>query len=748
MPADVFISYSSNDQDRVVKLADKLRKAGVSIWVDESGIGAATLWSKEIAGAIKGCKVLILMVTPNSVKSKNVVREVSLASEQNKQILPVILEPTPIPEALEYHLAGIQHLDVTGMSAAESAEDILPPLQRLLGMESENVNAVVHGNRNSGRRPSNIWADWRLYASILIAVAVGWFIRPTPELPELPAPPVTIHVEQVLNGLSGLNIITGNGFALSPDGKKLVYAHYAKESKLRLLSLTDGADIDIPGTEGGRHPFFSPDGQSIGFATETKLKTVSLVGGGATPVELIDNISSGGRGASWGEDSIVYSRGPSQGLWAIDATGSNPEPLTELKPGEATHRWPQWLPGGKHVIAMVSQTGNIDAYDVHAIEVDTGFRTVLRKDCTYARYVDSGHLLFADKGNLNAQELDLEKLKLKGRPALVLRGEVLITNTKGAVQYSASDEGTLVYLTEGRRGGVHRKFLWVDLQGQTELASNTTGEFRSFDLSPNGNTVALRMDNNIHLLDLKSNLFRQLTLGGENLDKPVWAADGQSILFTSNREGKWGIWRKRTDFSREAQLVIPKVAETLWLSSSTSDGKMLTGFAQRQGTGLDAWVLRLGQPNSELEFISVSSANERQSRFSKDGQWLVYTSGSQMYVKRYDGDGAIQPLHTEGLSGPRWSTKEDKIFYANHEAIWSIEMTVEGESITPGISTRVVKLPPYNSPYGWDISSDEKRFLVLVDDGENEERPASLNSVNIVFNWFTELNEKVPVGKE
>ena len=283
-------------------MADKLRYAGVSIWVDESGIGAATLWSKEIAGAIKACKVLVLMVTPNSVKSEIVVKEVTLAAEQRKKILPVVLERTPIPEALEYHLAGIQNLDVSGMLASDSAEEIFPALQRVLEMESEEADVAGHGIRGSRKWSSNIWSDWRLYACLITTAVLVWLLKPTPA-PPTPAPPESLHVEQILQGTNGLNMTFGNAFALSPDGKKLVYALKGTGSNLHVLSMADGVDREIPRTEDGVNPFFSPDGKSVGFSTFKELKTVFLEGG--SPRTLVSSLSAGGRGGAWGTGMIV-----------------------------------------------------------------------------------------------------------------------------------------------------------------------------------------------------------------------------------------------------------------------------------------------------------------------------------------------------------------------------------------------------------------------------------------------------------
>ena len=111
MTADVFISYSREDKDRVIELAQKLREAGVSLWIDQGGIDGAAMWSEEIVHALEDSKVLMLMVTEKAVNSHNVVKEVTIASETKGRILPVHLEPTRIPAALKYALAGIQHIE-------------------------------------------------------------------------------------------------------------------------------------------------------------------------------------------------------------------------------------------------------------------------------------------------------------------------------------------------------------------------------------------------------------------------------------------------------------------------------------------------------------------------------------------------------------------------------------------------------------------------------------------------------------
>ncbi|MBC8243306.1 MAG: TIR domain-containing protein [Verrucomicrobia bacterium] len=144
MAEEVFISYGSPDRDRIQDLVSRLRQAGVTVWIDEAGIEGAAMWSEEIVGAINHCKVLILAISPNSTKSKNVVRELALASEEEKTILPVFIAPTDIPESMKYQLAGIQRVDYFAGNEEEAIGSVLRALSRLgISAEESDTNQAL-----------------------------------------------------------------------------------------------------------------------------------------------------------------------------------------------------------------------------------------------------------------------------------------------------------------------------------------------------------------------------------------------------------------------------------------------------------------------------------------------------------------------------------------------------------------------------------------------------------------------------
>jgi serine/threonine-protein kinase len=218
--------------------------------------------------------------------------------------------------------------------------------------------------------------------------------------------------------------VQGPSFALSPDGSRLVYATGAGDtSQLYVRTLTGGNDRTIPGTEGGAQPFFSPDGQWVGFFARGRLKKVAMTGG--TPVNLAE-LLGGGRGGSWGDDgTIVFSPGSRTGLTRVHAGGGATETFTvlNLDKGESSHRWPQFLPGSKWVIFSVIPSEGTEAdYQIAAQSLETGERRVLIQGGVDARYVHSGHLVYANQGNLFAVPFDSAKLQITGPPRTVIEG--------------------------------------------------------------------------------------------------------------------------------------------------------------------------------------------------------------------------------------------------------------------------------------------------------------------------------------
>jgi len=206
----------------------------------------------------------------------------------------------------------------------------------------------------------------------------------------------------------------------------------------------------ITGTEGGSSPFFSPDGQSVGFFAEGKLKRVSLSGG--SPLTVCS--APANRGGSWGLDNtIIFAPSLFKGLFRVLVAGGTPTPLTSLdrKKGEFGHRYPEILPGGKAVLFTIMTGASFDEARIGVLSLETGERRVLVEGGTYARYAPSGHLVYARAGGLLAVPFDLKRLQVTGPPVSILEG-VSMGSAFGVAQFSASANCTLAYVPGGLSG--------------------------------------------------------------------------------------------------------------------------------------------------------------------------------------------------------------------------------------------------------------------------------------------------------
>src|SRR6516164_5937294 len=287
------------------------------------------------------------------------------------------------------------------------------------------------------------WTLAAISTLVLLALIVGNVMR-------APRPP-TRPIRLVVTLPPGDRLAVGNTpvVALSPDGSRLVYvASHGGSTQLYLRSIGRFEAAPIPGTEGAESPFFSPDGQSVGFFAEGKLKTVSLSGGAPRTVCSV----SAGRGASWGSDgTIILAPFLTSGLFRVSALGGTPTPLTtpDRKKGEFSHRWPEILPGGNEVLFTI-WTGifNLDKQRIGVLSLRTGERRVLFEGGTYARYVPSGHLVYARAGELLAVPFDLNRLEVTGPPVSVVEGVSTVV-ILGVAQFNFSRDGAFAYVPGG-----------------------------------------------------------------------------------------------------------------------------------------------------------------------------------------------------------------------------------------------------------------------------------------------------------
>jgi eukaryotic-like serine/threonine-protein kinase len=456
-----------------------------------------------------------------------------------------------------------------------------------------------------------------LIVTVIAAFAV-WNLKPTPAPP---APrPVTRTVITLPPGdrLAGPDQPT---VALSPDGNQLAYVAIRGGTQQVYLRAMDSMEArTIPGTEGATNPFFSPDGQWLGFFAGGKLKKVSVSGG--TALTLGDTPFP--RGASWSsQGTIIFAPGGIGVLEQVPDSGGTPQPLTHLEKGEVTHGWPEFLPGGKAVLfAGGAGNGSWGNAQVAVQSLATGGRRNLVPAGTAPRYALSGHLVYAQRGNLMAVPFDPQRLTVTGSVVLVVEGVAQSLVTGGA-QYSFSATGLLVYVPGFLRENLST-LVWVNRNG-TEQA--LVAPARAYDrprISPDGRRVAVDIteeETQVWLYDLSRNTLTRLTFEGNANQYPAWTPDGKRIAFRSNKAGPGNLFWQMADGSGGLErLTTSEYTHTP--HSFSPDGQVMAFQEINSTTGNDIWVLRLGDRKAQ-PFLRTPFS-ESAPRFSPNGRWLAY----------------------------------------------------------------------------------------------------------------------------
>ena len=600
--------------------------------------------------------------------------------------------------------------------------------------------AAAKGIRAFSRRALILSLGTLLLGAAITGLAI-WNLKPSPPRP-VSRLVVNLPPGQQLAGLDN-----GPAVALSPDGTHLAYvARQGGGTQLIYLRAMESLEArPIPGTEGAVNPFFSHDGQWVGFFAGGKLKKVSVNGG--TALTLGD--ASIPLGASWGSQAMIaFVPASAGGLQQVSEAGGALQPLTRLDKAEVNQRWPEFLPGGKAVLfAAGPTTTNWNNAQVAVQSVGTGERRNLIQGATQPRYTPSGHLVYAQGGSLMAVPFDLRRLAITGTADPVVDG-ILQSTVSGSAQYSFSNTGTLVYIAGGVQSA-QRKLVWVNRTGTQQLLAAPAHAYTFPRLSPDGRRVAVAIEEEgtqTWLYDFSRETLTRFTFGGNTNYDPVWTPDGKRIAFQSNREGPINIFWQLADGGGGLERLT--TSEYLDAPNSWSpDGQLMAFVEINPITGYDIWVLRMGdrkaQPFLRTPFL------ESAPRFSPDGHWLAYVSDEsghrEIYVQAYPGPGGKWQISTEGGTEPVWNPIGRELFYRSGDKMMAVEITAQ-PSFSVGKPKVLFEGPYQPTPAtfsNYDVSPDGQRFLMLK---ASEQAQAAPTQINVVLNWFEELKRRVPTG--
>jgi serine/threonine-protein kinase len=583
--------------------------------------------------------------------------------------------------------------------------------------------------------------------AVVVAVAARMITRPAP--PKIVRFTVTLPSADLLPETGPT--MPGPILTLSPDGGTLVYvASRNGVDQLFARALDELEPSAIPGTEGARFPFFSPDGQWIGFQAGGKLKRIALAGG---PPAVLCDLTGIFTGASWGSDGrIFFCGGDPAVMWAVPAAGGVPQALTSLDTGEAAQRWPHVLPGAEAVVfASVPAEGTVPR--LVSLSLRTGERRVLL-DGTSPRYAPTGHLLFSRDASLWAAPFDVERLSITGEPVPLLQG----VNMRGGgnSDFAVAANGTVAYLP-GAADLATRTLVWVDRQGREDPLTAPRRAYVYPRISPDGSMLAVQVsdqENDIWVWDFARATLARLTFdpGADNF--PVWTPDGSRIIYSSQREGLISqLYWQTPDGSGGVERLVQTAPSPYgqYAHSIAPDGNQLVF-----GQGGDLFVLTLGGERRITPLVQTEF-NEYNGEISPDGRWLAYqsseTSRSEIYVKPFPKvDSGRWQVSTDGGTRPLWSRDSRELFFVTDgRQLMSVAVGGTESVFTSSAPQLLYEVPSRYFLTGagtfpgrtYDISADGRRFLLMKPSSSTDAAPAVTQFV-VILNWFEELNRLVP----
>ena len=597
-------------------------------------------------------------------------------------------------------------------------------------------------------------------SAIATAVLVGagaWMLAPSPPERRVSKVPLTLPEGQRLPSSSRMVV------AISPDGE---YLAYMGTNSLYVKGLSEFDAHPIPGTEteGITNPVFSPDGRSIGFYStrDVAFKRVAVVGGSAVTICPAPRVPTG---LTWDSTGLTFGQGPA-GIFRCRANAGKPEQLVTVAADEWAHG-PQILPGGEWVLFTLAKDADgqerWDKARIVAHSLKSGERRTIVEGGSDARYLSTGHLVYALGGRVYARGFDLARLATTSDPVLVVDGVKRgFSAATGSAQFVVSESGDLLYVPGPARGSWDVSLVMTDRANMLTPMKVAAGRYAHVRASRDGKHLAIDTDDgkeaNIYLYEIAGTQgMNRLTFGGRNLF-PVWAPEGQRLAFQSDRGGTPAIYVQRTDGTEIRQLTKPGKDEAHIPESWSPDGRYLSYAVLKNGL-YTLWTLS-PTDGKTARFRDVESSEPIGSVFAPIGGWIAYhalrpgdsplTTSSGVYVEPFPPTGTrYQAPKINRDYQPVWATNGTELLYVGSAASGQLQAVTVTTKAGAGFGT------PTGFPFtvgASRISSMTRAFDVLPDGrlvgliaGGPDDRSTSSNSeMRLVLNWIEELKRIVP----
>lgn len=609
----------------------------------------------------------------------------------------------------------------------QSARDLLLELEWVV--ESGGHLGVTVPSAAQGKTRERLAWLIALAAGVALVVGMIWWRSSQPQ-------------EQSMQFYAPLSF-PARDVAVAPNGHTIAVVAYlesARKNAIWIYEVGSSGARSLAGTDGATYPFWSADGQSLAFFADAKLKKLELSGG---PVQTICDATSG-RGGSWSKDGVIlFSPDANVGLYRVLSSGGTPTPISkpDTSRGETSHRWPTFLPDGKHYLYLASNFSGLKG--VNAIFVgslDSSEKRFIVEANANAAYASPGYLLFYRDKTLLAQPFDLKRLALTGEATTILPEIQFLPQVKKAV-FAVSDHGVLV--AQSGSAVALSQPVWFDRKGNEVGVVGKPDVYGNVFIAPNGRSVAMdktdmgSLNTDVWTYEFERDSAKRLTFDPAIDAVPVWSPDAARLVFTSNRQLSFDMYVKNSDGAQEEKSIVHDDIER-FPNDWSRDGKYI--LCNR---GPDLWFVTLPELKSSL-FLKAPSVL-RNSQFSPDGKWVAYSSNEsgkwEIYVTSFPDARGKWEISSGGGEQPRWRGDGKELFYLSSDGKMMAAPVTTGANFDAGTPVALFQATPRQpilvyDLFVYDVSRDGQRFLI-----NTQVKQAETQLMSVVLDWPAKLNK-------
>jgi eukaryotic-like serine/threonine-protein kinase len=632
------------------------------------------------------------------------------------------MTPTALEHAIEKCLAKVA--DERWQSASDLASELKWVAE---GGSQERTRALSLAGSKAWQR-----AGWIVSAFLLVLLLGGgaaWWARTQQD-------PSAMYFNSPVP-------FAANDVAVSSDGRMLAMVAYEDHANKYVIWTQEVGSRNVTtvaGTEDASHPFWSPEGRSLGFFAQGKLKKVDVFSGRSAQI-LCE--APHGRGGTWSRDGVIlFSPDGFGGLYRVSSAGGTPTEVTKVDASEFSHRWPVFLPDGRHFLYLSANfSGQFEKNQIFVGSLESGERHPVVNASSNAASADPGYLFYMRDNSLVAQRFDPRTYVLSGEPR-AMSDEVQYSQLIDLALFDVAGKKTLVAQTG--KGAAKSQLMWLERNGRPAGTVGPTGAISNPGLSPDGRRVVFdQIDRdgrnvNIWIDEVGNGATARFTFSRAADQLAVWSPDGKSVAFGSNRNLHFILYQKKSNGSGSEQEIADLGAAEQGVWDWSRDSKYLLVMK-----GSELWYLTSSDWRAK-PFLQVKGT-VRNAQFSPDGKWVAYASNEtgswEVYVSPFPNADSKWQVSREGGEEPRWRRDGKELFYLSREGKL-IAVTVktgsnfEAESAATLFQTHARQPSSFMDAFSYDVTADGQKFLINTRIDEPSSAPLS-----VILNWATEMDK-------